>query len=84
MNTSKLFHQTQAKTKGNVEIKKTKSREHISFNIPLQVESGEKMLRLASLEKFDTFFNTINETNNFQISKPIERETRYSLFWRIA
>ena len=79
-NAGTLIQQTHIKAQESLEYKLTKSRESFSFDTPLQLGNGEWLLRLTSLEVYNSLFTITNKNTKFKISKPNEKKgKRYSL-----
>ena len=55
----------------------TNSRDFFSFHVPLQLENGEKMLGLASLEACNSFSKTRNKNYNSEVFSTIKKKKRY-------
>ena len=77
--TGTLIQQTQTKAQETLEFKFRKLRESFTFDIPLQLENGEWMLGLTSLELYNSIFNITNENSKLELFRPIKKERPYSL-----
>ena len=71
-NTGKLIQQAETKTQDFLQFRWTRSRESSSFDT-LQLESGEWMLGLTSLEVYNSIFTITNENNKIEISKSLKK-----------
>ena len=65
-NCETLIKQTHKKPEETLEFKMIKSRETFHFKPPIQIK-GDWMIRLTSLEVYNSIFNITEENNKFEL-----------------
>ena len=77
--TDTLIQQTKTKPQETLEFKMKIQRQTFSFNAPINlVEGGKLLLAVSSFECTNSVFNITNENNSFSITIPGHYQTEFA------
>ena len=77
-----ITEQTKTKPQETLEFNLRKPVETCSFRIPLSLEDGEWLIRVTSLEVYNSIFRIIQENCISEVSKSIGEQKQALLFRR--